>query len=75
VNPAVAVLLGWAIAGENVSRWSILALFIIVAAIALVSTGPQPPREPHRNARDASVRSVVAALWSARARMRRADLQ
>ena len=68
-----AMLLGWAIAGEAVSRWSVLALIIIVGAIALVSTGPQPEREPHRNVGDGSVRSVVAGLWSARARYRRAE--
>jgi drug/metabolite transporter (DMT)-like permease len=73
VNPAVAMLLGWAIAGEAVSRWSVLALVIIVGAIALVSTGPQPEREPHRNVGDGSVRSVVAGLWSARARSGRAQ--
>lgn len=73
VNPAVAMLLGWAIAGEAVSRWSVLALIIIVGAIALVSTGLPPEREPHRNVGDASVRSVVAGLWSARARYRRAE--
>ena len=73
VNPAVAMLLGWAIAGEAVSRWSVLALIIIVGAIALVSTGPQPEPEPHRNVGDGSVRAVVASLWSARARYRRAE--
>jgi drug/metabolite transporter (DMT)-like permease len=74
VNPAVAMLLGWTIAGEAVSRWSVLALFIIVGAIALVSTGAQPQPEPHRTLGNASVRSVVAALWSGRARYRRAEL-
>jgi drug/metabolite transporter (DMT)-like permease len=73
VNPAVAMLLGWAIAGEAVSRWSVLALLIIVGAIALVSTGAPPEREPHRHVGDGSVRSVVAALWSGRARYRRAE--
>jgi drug/metabolite transporter (DMT)-like permease len=73
VNPAVAMLLGWAFAGETVSRWSVLALFVIVGAIALVGTGAQPEREPHRTVGDGSVRSVVAGLWSARARYRRAE--
>jgi drug/metabolite transporter (DMT)-like permease len=63
VNPAVAMLLGWAIAGEAVSRGSFLALLLIVGAIALVSTGPRPERARHRNVGDHSVRAVLASLW------------
>lgn len=68
VNPAVAMLLGWAVAGEAVSRWSVLALIAIVGAIALVSTGTQLEREPRRDSGDGSIRAVVTSLWSARAR-------
>lgn len=68
VNPAVAMLLGWAIAEEPVSRWSVLALVAIVGAIALVSTGVQLEREPRRDTGDGSIRAVVASVLSARAR-------
>jgi drug/metabolite transporter (DMT)-like permease len=38
-NPAVAVLLGAALAGENVTASALLALVVIVAAVALVVIG------------------------------------
>lgn len=38
VNPAVAVLLGWAFAGETVSATLLLGLVLIAASIALVGT-------------------------------------
>jgi drug/metabolite transporter (DMT)-like permease len=73
VNPAVAMLLGWAIGGEALSRWSVLALFAIVGAVGLVSTGPEPERETRRDVVDGSVRSVFASLWLARDRRRHAE--
>ena len=38
VNPAVAVLLGWALAGEAISGGSLLATGVIVLAVAVVVT-------------------------------------
>lgn len=38
VNPVVAVLLGWALAGEPLSARNLVAAAIIVAAVALVTT-------------------------------------
>jgi len=40
VNPAVAVVLGWALAGEAVSPTFVVALLVIVSAIALVGQSP-----------------------------------
>jgi drug/metabolite transporter (DMT)-like permease len=40
VNPAVAVVLGWAFAGEAVSSTFLVALVVIVIAIALVGETP-----------------------------------
>jgi drug/metabolite transporter (DMT)-like permease len=40
VNPAVAVVLGWAFAGEAVSSTFLVALVVIVSAIALVAESP-----------------------------------
>lgn len=38
VNPIVAVLLGWAIAGEKTTGRMILAMGVIIAAVVLIST-------------------------------------
>ena len=38
VNPAVAVLLGWAFGGEEVSTTLVLGLVLIAGSIALVGT-------------------------------------
>jgi drug/metabolite transporter (DMT)-like permease len=38
VNPAVAVLLGWSIAGESLSAGTLLATLVIVAAVAVAVT-------------------------------------
>jgi drug/metabolite transporter (DMT)-like permease len=37
VNPVVAVLLGWAFVGEELNRWQVLALFIILLGVILVN--------------------------------------
>jgi drug/metabolite transporter (DMT)-like permease len=51
VNPAVAVLLGWAIAGESLSTGTILATGVIIGAVAVAVTAstaqPEPVPEPH----------------------------
>ena len=38
VNPVVAVLIGWAIAGEQVSATTMVATAVIVAAVAVAVT-------------------------------------
>jgi len=35
VNPAVAVVLGWAVAGESLTAGAVLASAVIVAAVAV----------------------------------------
>jgi drug/metabolite transporter (DMT)-like permease len=40
VNPAVAVLLGWAIAGEPVTPRTMLGATVIVAGVVLITVGP-----------------------------------
>ena len=46
VNPVVAVLLGWAIAGEQVGPRTIVAAAIIVGAVALITfAGRRPASE------------------------------
>lgn len=46
VNPIVAVLLGWAIAGESISRRELVGAAIILAAVATIATAvaPKAPR-------------------------------
>ncbi|MFL5467855.1 MAG: EamA family transporter, partial [Gemmatimonadaceae bacterium] len=38
VNPIVAVLLGWAIAGEKLSARTAVAAVIVICAVALITT-------------------------------------
>jgi drug/metabolite transporter (DMT)-like permease len=46
VNPVVAVLIGWAVAGEAIGAHTIAATVIILAGVALVTTrGKQPAAE------------------------------
>ncbi|HEY7258386.1 MAG TPA: EamA family transporter [Gaiellales bacterium] len=46
VNPAVAVVLGWAVAGEHLSAGTLLATAVIIAAVAVaVSDRPRPQLE------------------------------
>ena len=53
VNPVVAVLLGWALAGEPLSLRTGVAAAVIVGAVAFITTAPpesgpqpQPPAQP-----------------------------
>jgi drug/metabolite transporter (DMT)-like permease len=45
VNPVVAVLLGWAIAGEQVTLRTILAAGIIVSSVVLITTCDKRPEK------------------------------
>lgn len=40
VNPVVAVLLGWAVAGERVTGWTAVAMTVIVAAVVVIVSAP-----------------------------------
>lgn len=40
VNPVIAILLGWALAGESLTMQSFLAALIILAAVVLIVTNP-----------------------------------
>jgi drug/metabolite transporter (DMT)-like permease len=47
VNPAVAVVLGWAVAGEGLSPGTLLATAVIIGAVAVaVSDRPRRQLEP-----------------------------
>lgn len=45
VNPVVAVLLGWAMAGEDLSPRVLMAMAVIVGAVAVITTGKRASRE------------------------------
>jgi drug/metabolite transporter (DMT)-like permease len=45
VNPVVAVILGWAIAGEKFTARMAVAAAVILVAVVLVITSPHPPEE------------------------------
>lgn len=46
VNPVVAVLLGWAIAGEALTGRLLAALVVVLAGVGLVITAPKPAAAP-----------------------------
>ena len=54
VNPVVAVFLGWAIAGETLTGWAILAAAVILSGVVLIVTGTpakvekKPDAAPHQ---------------------------
>ena len=52
VNPVVAVFLGWAIAHEPVSRMTVIATVVIVAAVALITLASASGKSEHAAAGD-----------------------
>ena len=46
VNPIVAVVLGWAIAGEKLSMRTGIAAAIVICAVALITTAKTSPSRP-----------------------------
>jgi len=44
VNPVVAVIVGWALAGEHISGFTVVAMAIILIGVALVNTAKRAPR-------------------------------
>jgi drug/metabolite transporter (DMT)-like permease len=50
VNPVVAVVLGWAFAGEALTSRTMLAVLVVLSAVALISVrgsrSPEKPKEP-----------------------------
>jgi len=48
VNPAVAILLGWAVAGEAISLRTLVAASVIVASVMLIVSQDKRSNESHR---------------------------
>ena len=63
VNPVVAVLLGWAVAGESVTGMTLVAMAVIVAAVVLIVSAPRSAGAASASPRSARKPSLV---WSAR---------
>lgn len=63
VNPVVAVLLGWAVAGESVTGMTLIAMAVIVAAVVLIVSAPRSASRASA-ARQAVRKPAIA--WSAR---------
>jgi drug/metabolite transporter (DMT)-like permease len=58
VNPVVALLLGWALAGEAVSARTLLSAAAVVAAVALVSRGSRREMEDAAQAAERGARAA-----------------
>ena len=70
VNPVVAVLLGWALAGESITVRTLTAMAIIVTAVVLITSGGSRPKarqadESAADAESAKPRAFDAALREA----------
>jgi drug/metabolite transporter (DMT)-like permease len=46
VNPVVAVILGWALAGETITLRTMMATAVIVAAVVIITSYKQPDEAP-----------------------------
>jgi len=57
VNPVVAVLVGWALAAEPIGIFTVVAMIVILAGVALVNTGQ---RDEHADAREEEDEEVAA---------------
>ncbi|HEY4597488.1 MAG TPA: EamA family transporter [Thermoanaerobaculia bacterium] len=73
VNPLVAVFLGWAVAGETITRGTLIAAAVILAGVALISsaqgrgTGKQEEeRRPVREPEPAVLEEVEAEVCATR---------
>lgn len=67
VNPVVAVLLGWSIAGESITSQMLIGAFIIVASVALItasrkgSTKKDDEAKIHESSTSAGARKPISA--------------
>ncbi|HEX6050057.1 MAG TPA: EamA family transporter [Gemmatimonadaceae bacterium] len=73
VNPVVAVLLGWAVAGESVTGWTMFAMAVIVAAVVVIVSA-STPRAAARTRLAGRARAIIPA-WRARATSRTRQLR
>jgi drug/metabolite transporter (DMT)-like permease len=60
VNPVVAVLLGWMLAAEPIGVYTVIAMVVILAGVALVNSGQRAEHEPERTNGDREAEEVAA---------------
>jgi drug/metabolite transporter (DMT)-like permease len=60
VNPAVAVLLGWAMGGEQLSASLVVGMVVITSAVALLSSAPREAGDGRASTRQARSRLTEA---------------
>jgi len=60
VNPVVAVLLGWLLAAEPMGVYTVIAMVVILAGVALVNSGQRDEHEPERTSEDTEAEEVAA---------------
>jgi drug/metabolite transporter (DMT)-like permease len=65
VNPVVAVLLGWAIAGEPLTAQTLVAAAVIIGAVALITGGSVSARRRTSSARELPSKPAVRAKGEA----------
>jgi drug/metabolite transporter (DMT)-like permease len=61
VNPVVAVLVGWLVAGERISAFTVVAMIIILAGVALVNLGTKPEHAKRETLKTEAVNAEMAA--------------
>lgn len=62
VNPVIAILLGWALAGEQLTGQSLLAAAIILAGVILIVASPAPQKEPSLAVREEKIPGDMRAV-------------
>jgi drug/metabolite transporter (DMT)-like permease len=50
VNPLIAVLLGWAIAGESMTAQMLVGAAVVIGSVALVTSRSKPEIKPQQSA-------------------------
>jgi drug/metabolite transporter (DMT)-like permease len=64
VNPIVAVVLGWALAGEALNRWMLLAAGVIIAGVVSITAskrgGASPAASPRKRVEDGAMAAPAA---------------
>ena len=68
VNPVIAVLLGWLVAGETMSVQMVVGAAIIVGSVALITARKEPPKRAAGPAADDELTTVAGNATPAAAR-------
>lgn len=61
MNPVVAVLVGWTLAGEPIGAFAVAALVIILVGVAMVNAGHREQPALGKSNRDEEAQAEAAA--------------